>query len=128
MEKRVREKQQILDFIKKVQKARGMTDAEITKKCNISAGAMSRWYATEKDKSRSPALESILKVLNALDVEITFRTEGLEEDNSSKENVKTEENREIDMLIMMEVMKILSSDKIPNRDKEKLYKILQVFR
>ena len=72
MEKRVREKQQILEFIRKTQKAKRLTDADIARKCHIGEGTISRWYATEKDQMRSPNLENLLKVLNFLDVEITW--------------------------------------------------------
>lgn len=126
MEKRVREKQQILEFIRKTQKAKGLTDADIARKCHIGEGTISRWYATEKDQMRSPNLENLLKVLNFLDVEITFRTEELE-DNSSEGNVNSEEDRELNAQIITAIFRILGDAKNSKRDKERLYKILKAF-
>lgn len=116
----LRSKEDFLDFIQEVCKSRGIKTMQLEEGAGISQGIISRWKKSEY----MPSLYNVLNVLQFLDVKIILRTNE-PEDNSSVE----EENNPIldeDTLLISVMVKILKGE-IASSDKEKLYKILQVF-
>ena len=62
----------MLLYIDNYQVTHGITDYQISKAAGIDRGALSRWKTGE----REPTVRSILKVLDALDLEVTLKSRG----------------------------------------------------
>ncbi|MCI8481678.1 MAG: hypothetical protein HFJ27_00915 [Clostridia bacterium] len=60
----------ILQYVEEERKASEKTVADIEKGCSIGKGTMSKW----KKLGIKPALHTILKVLNFLDIEVVLRS------------------------------------------------------
>lgn len=121
VEREVRSKKDVLEFIEERIKAKGIGRTQIEKEARISQGMISRWMNEYKC---TPSLSSVISILKVLDAKIILRTNE-PEDNSG---VKEEKNFALDedALLIALLVKILKSE-IASSDKEKLYKILEAF-
>lgn len=62
----------MLLYIDNYQVTHGITDYQLSKAAGLNKSALSRWKTGE----REPTVRSILKVLDALDLEITLKAKG----------------------------------------------------
>ncbi len=119
-ERELRSKEDFLKLIEEICESNGIPKSQLEKEAGISQGMISRW----RKSNHTPNLYNVLNVLQFLDVKLILRTNE-PEDNSGVE----EENDPIldeNTLLISLMVKILKSE-IASSDKEKLYKILQVF-
>lgn len=111
VEREVRTKEDILEWIYKMQRKKEISITAIEKKCEIGAGCISKW------KRADPSTGNVLKVLSVLNVKLVLQIDELEEDNS---------HSELDILIHNTAREALKNCK-SLKDKERLYKVLQAF-
>ena len=118
-ERELRSKDDLLNLIEGICKSKRIQITQLERETGLSQGLISRWR-----NDYNPKLTNVLNVLQFLDVKILLCTDE-PEDNSGVEEEKNPILDE-DTLIISMLVKILKGE-ITSSDKEKLYKILQVF-
>lgn len=111
LEREVRRKEDILEWLHKMQDKKKISNADIEQRCGMGAGCIGKW------KKSDPSIENVLKALSVVNIKLVLQIDELEEDSY---------NSELDMLIHNSAEKALKNCKSLS-DKERLYKVLQIF-